>query len=369
MTEERALTKRKQDAPVEWGRRGEIGALADRFAVMLPGAKDMTQAEILTAAQYARVMDLNPFRGEVYFYKDRGKLCVVDGYKALARWAKKDMPYTDRYDLLPTDDGELVKVRCWILREDRKQFLREYTELGATFPEAFEIAATYADGVVMESETKTKRGDSRTAPTGWTWEQVARKRAFKNAINMSHGAPSPRDIAKESWEVNGIQTIPEDWDGAEVVLSQEEVEALAELRARTRETLDTFNELTPEERQVKAAENDRVLNGDPGFEGFGDEPPPDNGDQFTPADTLDDTPTITHQGELWEAVKPLKYYNHERHMLATINKVDGTKYREWPKANPQFYADAVETLTTYAAEQEALSTQDVIEGVAEQAAF
>ena len=358
MTEQTAVTVRPQDAPVEWGKRGEIGALADRFAVMLPGAKEMTREEVLTAAQYARVMDLNPFRGEVYFYKDRGKLCVVDGYKALARWAKNEMPYTDRYDPLPPDDGELVKMRCWILREDRKEFLREYKEMGATFQEAFEIAATYADGVVMVSETKTRRGDDRTPPTGWTWEQVARKRAFKNAINLSHGAPSPRDIAKQSWEVNGVTTAPADWDGAEV-LSQEEVEALAELRARTRETLADFRELPPDERKAKAADNSRALYGDPDFEGFDDEP--DNGNGTTPA--------VSTATDLIDAIKLLEYYKHGKHALNTYNKVTQENLESWPTANdPKFYANALEVLTNYAQEQAALAEQDKAREVIKQTA-
>jgi len=73
--------------------------------------------------------------------------------------------------------------------------------------------------------------------------------------------------------------------------------------------------------------------------------------------------------ELWDVIDPLGYYKHPLHALKTLNKVNGTKYNGWPTANPQFFADAVETLTTYAAEQEALNAQDVIEGVAEQAAF
>ena len=301
-------------------------------------------------------MDLNPFRGEVYFYKDRGKLCMVDGYKALARWAKNEMPYSDRYDPLPAADGELVKYRCWILREDRRGFIQEYMELGAKFQEAFEMAATYADGVVTVADTKTRDGRDRTPPTGWTWEQVARKRAFKNAINLSHGAPSPRDIAKQSWDVNGVTTIPADWDGAEV-LSREEAEKLAELRANTRETLEEFGALSPAEKAARVEDNSRALYGDEEFEGFGDEPTPDNGRE--PASVPDEAPTtVTTPTELLEALRPLGYYRHGQHALNTYNKVTQEKLESWPSgAGSKFYTDALEILVAYAQEQAALAEE------------
>jgi len=267
MTEEKAVTVKREDAPVEWGTRAEVGALADRLATMLPNAKDLTKNEILTAAQYCRLMDLNPFRGEVYFYKNRGQLCVVDGYKALTRWARNQAPYSERYEQLPVEDGQIVHVRCWIVRDDRRAIIGEYRKMGATFKEAFEMVAVYADGIVTEAESS-----KREPPAGWDWDQVARKRALKNAINLSHGAPSPREIAELSWQTNGgVQTIPEDWDGAEE-LGAHEAERLAELNAQHRLTAENWQSLTKEQQAAKVETNSRQLYGDPDFEGFGDEP-------------------------------------------------------------------------------------------------
>ena len=70
--------------------------------------------------------------------------------------------------------------------------------------------------------------------------------------------------------------------------------------------------------------------------------------------------------ELWDVIDPLGYYKHPLHALKTLNKVNGTKYNSWPTANPQFFADAVETLTTYAAEQAAQDAQAIIKQTAEQ---
>ena len=214
MSEEKALAEKKVDAPVEWGTRGEIGALADRLATMLPNANEMSRSEIMMAAQYCRMMDLNPFRGEVYFYKNRGKVVVVDGYKSLVRWAQKKNAYSDRYDPLPLADDQVAHIRCWILRDDREQTLRDYVGMGASFKEAYAMAATFGDGSVSKSETVSRKtGEPIDPPVGWTWEQVARKRALKNALNLSHGAPSPREMAEMSWQTtNGVQTLPEDWD-------------------------------------------------------------------------------------------------------------------------------------------------------------
>jgi hypothetical protein len=370
MSEEKALTVKKQDAPVEWGTRGEIAALADRFATMLPGAKKMSREEVLTAAQYARMMDLNPFRGEVYFYKDwTGKLCVVDGYKALARWARKEQPYTDRYDALPTDEGELFKVRCWILREDRKPFIREYVEMGASFKEAFEIAATFADGVIMVKETKTKKGTDRDPPTGWTWEQVARKRALKNALNLSHGAPSPREIAQLSWEVNGVKTIPADWDGTDD-LNGHEAERLAEMQAHRREWQQEWNEKTPDEQQAKAAENSQLLYGDDEFDGFDTPPEPtDNGPVWEgeivdvgedepeqPAESANGDAGINSPAALVMALnEKTDHYKMGgiHHTLNALKKINGDNYR-WPDPdNVKGYMEAYQLLIDHAEAKQA----------------
>jgi len=64
--------------------------------------------------------------------------------------------------------------------------------------------------------------------------------------------------------------------------------------------------------------------------------------------------------QLMSALGPLEYYNHGKHALNTINKIEGSKYNSWPQANPQFYADALETLTAYANEQKALEAQAVV---------
>jgi len=88
--------------------------------------------------------------------------------------------------------------------------------------------------------------------------------------------------------------------------------------------------------------------------------------KVTPADTMDDSPTISKPGELYEAIKPLEYYHSIPHMLNTLRKLHNDDKLAWASDDPKFYTDALYELTEYA---NANKAQEVIEGVAEQAAF
>lgn len=195
MTEQTAITTTEQvdHAPAEYGERQTIITFGKRIKAMLPGGQDLTDAQAMALAQYAIALDANPYRGEVYGYADdRGKMHLVDGYKLLVRWARQQCPYVESYkpSIDSTNDGDIA-YHCHILRDDARPFLREMLDAGADFDRAFEIAAVSAVGVVYAREINSKR----QPPHGWTWDQVARKRALKNTLNLSHGAPSPSEIA------------------------------------------------------------------------------------------------------------------------------------------------------------------------------
>ena len=206
------IEQTEADAPAEWGDRGEIGALARRFQTMMPG--NLGHQEALVLAQYSAALDANPFRGEVYAFEYKGRLVLTEGYKLLIRWARRQCNFSDRYERLSGDelpDGA-IGFRCYILRDDAHDTLRMLIEAGATWQEAFEIAATSAVGIVRKAEMWSVRTNQPIdPPTGWTWEEVARKRALKNALNRAYGAPSPREIARETWMVNDTETVPQDW--------------------------------------------------------------------------------------------------------------------------------------------------------------
>jgi len=210
-TNKALITQEKPDAPAEWGSREEVRALAERLRTMMPGNLNQTQA--LALAQYSAVLDANPFRGEIYAFDSRGKLVLAEGYKLLVRWARRQCNYSDRYEPV-RDDGVpagAIAFRCYILRDDAKDTLKMLVGAGADWRQAFDIAAQAAVGVVTKADMLNQKGQPIPPPKGWTWEQVAKKRALKNALNLAYGAPSPKEIARESWFVEDIETIPNDW--------------------------------------------------------------------------------------------------------------------------------------------------------------
>ena len=234
---EKALTL-QADLDLEgWGSREDIDAMGRRIRAMMPGGDKMSAGQSMALAQYSIALDANPYRGEVYGFVSRGKFVLVDGYKLLVRWARRQCQYSEKYELLDDLSDDDIGYRCWILRNDALPILHQLTRATATFQEAFEIAAANAVGVVTKADRTTRDGRPIAPPKGWTWDQVARKRALKNALNLSHGAPSPREIAAESWKVNDVQTIADDWEECtpEMLPEAREHLALLHAQARTRE--------------------------------------------------------------------------------------------------------------------------------------
>jgi hypothetical protein len=241
----------------EYGSREDIKALARRVKVMLPGGNRMSDAQAMALAQYSIATNANPFRGEIYGFESRGQFVLVDGYKLLVRWAKRQCPYSEKYERLAAEELQAgaIGIRCRILRDDARDTLRDLVSLGAEFSEAFELASTDAVGVVTKDEMK------HAPPKGWTWEQVARKRALKNTLNLSHGAPSPREIAKESWMVDDKETKPEDWADVEFGDAPYVREQKAVLNATTREHTKQWQSMTEEEQRERFEHNQVVLHG------------------------------------------------------------------------------------------------------------
>jgi hypothetical protein len=206
----------------------------------------------MSLGQYALVMDANPYRGEVYPMVSNGKFQLVEGYKLLVRWAKRQCPYTEKYEPIHDIPDGAIGYRCYILRDDARPVLMELVRAGAPWKEAFDIAATSAVGVVDPGEK------TRQPPKGWTWDQVARKRALKNTINQAYGMPSPREIAQETWQINGVDTVAADWQDTTPQMTQPEREAHAEWRARARQVHEETPE-TPAEAII-----DELFDTDPG---------------------------------------------------------------------------------------------------------
>lgn len=241
--------------------------MGNQIKALLPGGDKLSDTQAMSVANYAALTKANPFRGEIYGYESKGQLVLVDGYKLLIRWAKSISDYDEDYGERLTTGIEGLKdtdigYRCTIMRHDRKSAIREYIDMGAAFKEAYDLVCNSAVGIVTANETRN------APPKGWSWDQVARKRALKNVLNQAYAMPSIEALAKLNWEVNGQETVPDDWADAETCKNTEEAERHAELAAQERERkekLASMNEAETEaHRQETEAANEtmRGRNGD-----------------------------------------------------------------------------------------------------------
>ncbi len=252
--------------------------MGNQIKALLPGGDKLSDAQAMSVANYAGLTKANPFRGEIYGYQDKnGKLVLVDGYKLLIRWAKSISDYDEDYgDRLPVgvegiEEGD-IGYRITIMRDDRKSGIKQYVGLGATFKEAFDLVANKAVGIVKQSETyNSYKKKPIPPPKGWSWDEVARKRALKNVLNRAYAMPSIEDLAKLNWEVNGQDTLPEDWAAPNTYQTTEEAERHAELAAQERRRKEAEAAMTYPEKEAhdkiieeaEAAMRDRNGDDDP----------------------------------------------------------------------------------------------------------
>ena len=338
MTEQTQVTVQpKADAPAEWGSRDDITALANRLKTMLPGTLDAQEALLL--AQYSTAMDANPFRGEIYAYKSRGKLVLTEGYKLLVRWARNQCQFYERYERITNDTDTIpdgaIAFRCRILRQDAVADLAALTQAGV--PNAYEICSTEAIGVVTTEDTWSKKYNKPVdPPKGWTWEDVARKRALKNALNRAYGAPSPREIAAETWRIEDTLTIPEDWQGTDGMIKIEaEANALynANRRLSQPSTLSAVESMAdlgfPTDVTEEIIEQPQ-------------KPPEPELEQETgkaPSEAVE-TPqeaTGNAQASPWhkrsqlinDALENISYYGHGKHILNTLTQLEREGVITW----------------------------------------
>jgi len=244
-----------------WGARTEISTMSKRLSAMLPGVRNEREGQRL--AQASILSRANPFRGEMYVFGDQ----IIEGYKLLVRWAKRQEDYTAKYIKLAPDDPNMLQVReseigyvCEIWRDSVRSGLVEACKAGIPYEAALEMfIPERAVGIVSRKDTYSARKKSNIdPPTGWSWDQVAKKRALKNALNIAYGMPSPDELVKESWEVDGQATRFEDWQGTQE-LNPGDAAALAKDRARHREHQERLTD-DPEYKAefdvtVKAAES------------------------------------------------------------------------------------------------------------------
>lgn len=290
MSEDKAIVKVEAEAPEQYATDEQLNALAGRVKEVMPGGDKLSASSALATAEAAFLMDANFMMGDIYAYEDyKGKLVLVEGYKILVRWAQKVSGYStsDRFLTEAERKAEGLKdgdigVYLWLLRDDKREQVAEFTKLGASFREAFEMVAMRAVGVVAKGETWSAKYNKAVAPpVGWTWPQVATKRALKTAIRWSYGTPSPREMQAEAKRLleeaaGGGPTITiQDLRDAQAQLpsgTRDEQLRLAALNAQDRKLEAEASERTPEEHAEILKRNNEILHGPQDFDGFDPEP-------------------------------------------------------------------------------------------------
>jgi len=361
MTEQTDLTTVQPGAlvPAEWGDKEAILALGNRFKAMMPGK--LSASEALLLAQYSAAMGANPFRGEVYAYASKGKLILVEGYKLLVRWARRQCQFYERYERLTNDTDTIpegaLAFRCRILRQDAVADMARLANAGV--PNAYEICSTEAVGVVTKDDTWSKNQNKPIPPPkGWTWEAVARKRALKNALNRAYGAPSPKEVADETWMVDDVETVPKDWEDITPEMTVAERDATARYSARRRLSPPaepkTFAEAMDELGfPIEEPDTELLFDSAIGDATLSEKPPEPEVSEGT-GQSLDSPAETPQEGagddgleRLLEDVnkvlieKVLDTYNHTKHIKHSLKLLGYTKYK------PSLHEEMIEHLVEH----------------------
>jgi len=222
---------------------GQVTAYAKRIKKTIPGTKDLTDWGAVALANYGLATGANLARGELYGYEDSHGLHITEGYKLLVRWAKSKCDYSEWFEPYDTDKG--IGFTCYILRKDKLDLLELLLKRG--MDNAMDIVTTSATGIVRTQEM------GKPAPNGWDWEQVAKKRALKNALNIAYGMPSPEELAAETWQVDEVATIDQDWEDTPETATPQERKATAKYNAKRRKFLREQSTKTADQLKAEAA--------------------------------------------------------------------------------------------------------------------
>jgi len=254
-----------------WGQLDEVMALAERIQVMHPDGHKYTTEQRMGIAQYALLTNTNLFNGEIVFgFDEAGRFFLDDGYRGLVNYAKKQGNYTEDYDQLTTAEKEAegltdydIVYRCTILRDDRAD---QFTTLLIAYLDhmgyeeakqaAYNSAGSAELGIVMFEETYDEETQTPITSPEKSWHVVARRRALKAALRRSHGSPSPVERAESSWLVNGVKTVPEDWEAIPAHIQGDSRQRYVAQKATKRN-----HHVTPEALRRTRADRIRLLRG------------------------------------------------------------------------------------------------------------
>jgi hypothetical protein len=235
MSDETALAKFDMGINLYGDFRDSV-ALAQRIKKTVPGADKLDDWNLVAYANYCIATGANPHRDMHGWQDKKGNLQMCEDYKLLVRWAKAQEPYNEMYDPMEPErlkDGDIGYV-CHIMRASAYQKLDLLCKAGLDPAMALEQVRTTVGGIV-----RAKEAQHPCNVKGWDWVMVAQKRALKNALNQAYGMPSLAEIARMSWNVDGVETQAEDWeviqDDATPAERREVAKYKAKLRKATKE--------------------------------------------------------------------------------------------------------------------------------------
>jgi len=253
-----------------WGSDAMLDALARRWQRLVPGGENLSYEQALAAAQATLMWGANPFSGQIRAWvTEDGKFVIVPGYTLIVTWATTKSPFVRKFTKV-TGHGvpkKALAFECQLMRVDTMPVFNALTAGGADYADAWATCAFTSIGVVKPQEMFDDTGRPiDTELRNWTWEDLAQKRALTKAIRQAYGYPTIAEISAMSWATtDGTVTDEEDWQAAWTSYpdgTDGERAQVASLSARTRETLQKFSELTPEEMADQLAQSNLVLHPD-----------------------------------------------------------------------------------------------------------
>lgn len=213
-------------------------ALAQRIKRTMPGADKLDDWNLVAYANYCIATGANPHR-DMHAWQDKhGNLQICEDYKLLVRWAKAQEPYTEMYEPMAPErlkDGDLGYT-CHIMRESAYDKLDLLCKAGIDPAQALELVRTSVGGIVRAHEM-----NKQLNVRGWDWVMVAQKRSLKNALNQAYGMPSLAEIARMSWDVDGVQTEAQDWEIEKEDATPNERRETAKYKAKLRKAAKERN--------------------------------------------------------------------------------------------------------------------------------
>jgi len=340
---EKAITQ-QAPAPLGWGDNAQIKEMVDRLRRFLPGAKTMNDDEITAYAQYVVLTGLNPFR-EVYGWDSKGngtgELVTKEHYALLVRWARSKENFAVRYQPIEANKGDTA-YKCRLLRDSSRPVLQQLLMNEVSYQEAMEWATTEGLGIVRASE-KARKGP----PKGKDWDWVAKKRALEDALREAFGMPTTQELACQSWIVEGVATLPEDWNGVTVDMIPAEREALALANAHERER-EPIQETSRESMAILGFDEEPtgMETQEPESVEGTDKAPPESpeGSTEAPGNGNRTSPWYKRNALIFRVVSEIGYFENAPHVINTLKMLESENKIAWKNDDEAI----VSTLNLYA---------------------